>query len=99
MAGAPSVGYLCACVSIMSRIAQRQKGPACWIPCTEKYPPIGRVLADLSHDLCELIDALAGVVCVGVRVWRAKMPPLEAIHRTQITLSPMPEPARVEERA
>ncbi len=41
-----------------------------------------------THDLylSELVDALAGVVCMAIGVRGAEVPPLEAVHRPEVAL-------------
>ena len=41
-----------------------------------------------THDLylCELVDALAGVVGMAIGVRGAEVPPLEAVHRPEVAL-------------
>lgn len=39
------------------------------------------------NHLCQLVDALPRVVCLGVHVLGAEVPPLEAVNRTKVTLN------------
>ena len=56
-------------------------------------------MLDLPDDFGELIDALARVVVVTRLVFRAEMPPLKSVHRTQIALGAVGESDLVEEVA
>jgi hypothetical protein len=67
------------------------------IPCAEEDAPVGRVLLDLADDLGQLVDALAGIIALGVDIGCPKMPPLEAVDRSEVALLAMTESARGEE--
>jgi hypothetical protein len=53
---------------------------------------------DLLNTLLQLIDALPGVVFIRIDILCSKVSPLESIHRTEIALPAVLQPARVEER-
>lgn len=54
------------------------------VPSTKNHAAVVRVRAELVHDLGELVDALARVVCVAVGVFGAKVAPLEAVDGAQV---------------
>jgi hypothetical protein len=51
----------------------------------------------LPYDLFDLVHALPHIICVAVLIFIAKMPPLEAIDRSKITLFTLRETQVVEE--
>ena len=67
------------------------------VPRAENDAAVGGVLLDFADALRELVDALPSIVCVAVRVLRAKVSPLESVHRTQVTLSPVSQPPLLQE--
>ena len=54
-------------------------------------------MLDLANTLLELVDALSRIIRVRVRIWRTKVPPLEAVDRSKVSLAAVAKPARLEE--
>ena len=54
-------------------------------------------MLDLVDTLLQLVDTLPRIVRVAVFVRRAKMSPLETVHRPKVALAAVPEPARLQE--
>lgn len=69
------------------------------IPGAEDHSPVVRVGAKLVDDLGQLVDALAGVVCLCVDVLGAKVSPLEAVDGAQVTDLAVGQADAVEELA
>jgi hypothetical protein len=70
-----------------------------WVPGAEDEAAVVRVRAQRVHDARELVDALAGVVCLGVDVLCAKMPPLKAVDGAEVALLAICQAEAVEELA
>lgn len=69
------------------------------VPSAQHQPPIERVRPQGVHDPRQLVHALAYVVCFRVDVFRAEMPPLEAVHGAEIADLALREAEVVEELA
>lgn len=69
------------------------------VPRRHDDPAILRMVHDLVDALLELVDALSGVVGVHVHVGGTKVPPLEPVHRAQVSHLPVPQPSLIEELA
>jgi hypothetical protein len=63
------------------------------IPCAEEDAPVGWVLLDLADDLGQLVDALTGIIALGVDIGCPKMSPLEAVDRSEVALLAVTESA------
>ncbi len=68
------------------------------VPRAEQDAAIVGRLAQLAHDVADLIDALAGVVGAAVGVGRPKVAPLEAVDGAQVALLARPEAEAVQVR-
>lgn len=66
------------------------------IPSTKNNPSIIRIILELMNDFRELVNTLSCVVCLSIDVLGAKVPPLEAINRTEVAHCAMGEADRVE---
>jgi hypothetical protein len=69
----------------------------CWVPGSEDDAPVVWLGLDLLHHLFELVHPLSGVVGVHVLVARAKVAPLEAVHRAEVALLAVAQSALVKE--
>lgn len=69
------------------------------VPRAEDHSPVVRVVAKLVDDLGQLVDALAGIVCLCIHVLGAKVPPLKTIDGAQVTDLAVGQADAVEELA
>lgn len=70
-----------------------------WVPCAEDHSAVVGAVAQLVDDFGQLVDALAGVVCLSIDILCAKVPPLEAVDGAQVADVTVGEPHAVEELA
>jgi hypothetical protein len=68
----------------------------CGIPCTQYDPSIIWVIPQLVDDFSQLIDSLTRIICPGIHVLRAEMPPLEPIYRPQVAFFSICQPDAVQ---
>lgn len=66
------------------------------VPRAQDDASVIRRLLQLPHDVCELVDALSGVVRIGVYVGRAEVSPLEAVDGAKVALGARRESDAVE---
>lgn len=70
-----------------------------WVPGAEDHSAVVGSVAQLVDDFGQLVDALAGVVCLGIDILGAKVPPLKAVDGAQVADVTVGEANAVEELA
>ena len=69
------------------------------VPSGKDDASVHRVFLDLPDNLSELVNTFSRVIGIAVLVFRTKMPPLEAVHRSEVALASMRQTTFVEELA
>ena len=70
-----------------------------WVPGRDQHSSGIRVSPQLLEHIVDLVDSFVPVVGVMCMVFRAEVPPLEAVDWSQVTGFSMEEAARVKERS
>lgn len=93
----PGVGY----VELGKHVAGRQSHAlkVLWVPRAEDHSAVVGAVAQLVDDFGQLVDALAGVVCLSIDVLCAKVPPLKPVDGAQVADVAVGQADAVEELA
>ena len=58
----------------------------CHVPRAKYDSPIEWIVVQFPHDFLELVDTLPSVICMAILVFSTKVPPLESINGSEVTL-------------